>query len=255
MSRLARQDQETAYYHIMVQGIDRDYIFGNKENKTEYIKRVEKQKNEEVRIYSYCIMSNHAHFLIHTRTITDLSLMMKKINTSYAVYYNGITNRTGYVFRDRFKSQGICDERYLISCMVYIHNNPLKASVTKNIEDYGFSSYNDYLRGEGKITDIKGFYNLTGLSAKEILELHNKDFNEQWIDEKPARAYREAYMEFMEEHKLSEIKEITSNRELLKAFTEKIIEETGMSLRRVAEALGVNRETLRKIFMSNYTSL
>jgi REP element-mobilizing transposase RayT len=254
LSRIARQDTKTTYFHVMVQGLNKEYIFGSNEDKAEYIKRIEKQKIEEVKIYSYCIMSNHAHFLIHSKKTADLSLMMKRINTSYASYYNRNTKRAGYVFRNRFRLQEIYDEKYLISCMVYIHYNPVKANLVKNLKDYDYGSYNEYLKNEGKITDINGFYNLTGLTAKDILELHNKDYEEQWMDEKLTKTYNEACIEFIKEHNLSEIAEIITNRKLLKLFTEKISRETAMSLRMIAEVLGVNRETLRKIFMSNYTS-
>lgn len=255
MSRIARQDVKTTYFHVMVQGLNKESIFGSNENKSEYIKRIEKQKIEEVKIYSYCIMSNHAHFLMHSKKITDLSLMMKRINTSYASYYNRNTKRAGYVFRNRFRLQEICDEKYLISCMVYIHCNPIKANLVKNLKDYNYSSYNEYLKNQDKIADINDFYNLSGLTAKDILELHNKDYKEQWIDEKLTKTYNEACIEFIKEHNLSEITEIIANRKLLKLFIEKISTETAMSLRMTAEILGMNRETLRKIFMSNYTSL
>jgi len=253
LSRLARQDQETAYFHVMVQGMDKNYIFANKENKSEYIERIQKQKTDEVKIYSYCIMSNHAHFLIYSEKTADLSLMMKRINIGYAQYYNRVTKRTGYVFRNRFSSQGIYDERYLISCMAYIHCNPVKAGLVKTIIDYKYSSYNEYLSSEGKIADIEGFCNLTGLTPKDILVLQNKEYEEEWIDEKSTKTYNEVYLEFMKEYKLSAIKEITANRELLVEFTKKVIKDAGMSLRSVAETLGINRELLRKV-MSNYTS-
>lgn len=51
------------------------------------------------------------------------------------------------------------------------------------------------------------------------------------------------------------IKEIIVNKELLKVFTEKINKETSISLRRIAETLGVDRKILRKIIMTKYTSL
>lgn len=254
MPRIARQDLQTTFYHIMVQGIDRESIFESKENKTEYIKRIENQKIKEVKIYSYCVMSNHAHFLVYVEKITDLSLMMKRINTSYAAYYNRKTNRAGYVFRNRYRSQGIFDERYLISCMVYIHNNPVKAGFIKNIKDYDYSSYNEYLKSESKITDIKSFCTLMGLATKDLVELHNKDYGEQWINEKSIQTYDDVCVEFMKEHKISEIKEIIANKELMKVFAEKINKETGISMRMIAQKLCVNRETLRKVVMSNYTS-
>ena len=77
-----------------------------------------------------------------------MSKFMPKVNTKYAKYYNYMTDkRVGYVFRDRYTSEAIENERYLINCINYIHNNPVKANIVKRCGDYKYSSYSDFING------------------------------------------------------------------------------------------------------------
>ena len=51
---------------------------------------------------------------------------MKRINISYAMSYNQRHKRIGPVFQDRFKSENIDNEKYLLGAIRYIHNNPVQ---------------------------------------------------------------------------------------------------------------------------------
>ena len=69
---------------------------------------------------------------------------MRQVNTIYAMYYNRKNNRCGYVFRNRYKAEEIKDLSHLLSCINYIHSNPVKAGICNGKGDYKYSSYNDY---------------------------------------------------------------------------------------------------------------
>ena len=104
MARIARKNLDAMYYHVMVQGINKEYIFEKDECKKIYIKLLKKYSSEcDISLVAYCIMGNHAHLLLKIKNILDLSNCMKKINTTFAIYYNELLNRVGFVFRDRFK--------------------------------------------------------------------------------------------------------------------------------------------------------
>ena len=146
MPRIARKYKYASFFHSIVQGIDKEDIF----KKDRYINRymsILKEKTNEIGIdiIAYCIMPNHAHFILKADGVSKLSKLMQKVNTSYARYYNYMENgRAGYVFRDRFLSEPIDSKRYLINCIKYIHNNPVKACIVNRCEEYKYSSYGDY---------------------------------------------------------------------------------------------------------------
>ena len=86
-----------------------------------YIKSMYELKDEhKLKIIAYCIMNNHAHLLIQTEKISELSKYMQRIHTRYGMYYNKKYNRVGYVFRDRFKTEEIYTKAHLINCIKYI---------------------------------------------------------------------------------------------------------------------------------------
>ena len=146
MPRVARNEKISKYYHIMVQGINREYIFENPEFKKQYISFFKKRiKNIGIRLIAYCVMDNHVHMLVFSDFIEELSKAMSSVNTKYAIYYNKKMDRCGYVFRDRFKSEIIIDRKHLENCIKYIHNNPVKANICKIPSEYNYSSYKDFL--------------------------------------------------------------------------------------------------------------
>lgn len=130
MPRIGRKKLQTTFFHIIVQGINKEYIFYNEEYIKEYKKLLLDNLNKyNVKIIAYCIMNNHTHILLYTENIEEMSKYMKSINTSYAKYYNRNENRVGIVFRNRYESEPIYEKRYLLNCIGYIHNNPVKAGI------------------------------------------------------------------------------------------------------------------------------
>jgi REP element-mobilizing transposase RayT len=86
------------------------------------------------RILAWALLDNHVHLLLFSGP-QGLSRLMRRLLTGYAVWYNRKYNRIGHLFQNRYKSI-VCDEAaYLLELVRYIHLNPLRASVVKNIEE------------------------------------------------------------------------------------------------------------------------
>ena len=113
MPRFPRNYTETSFFHIITQGINKSFIFNNEEDIKYYIKTMYNLTEEQkIKIIGYCIMANHAHMLIQADNLKELSKYMQRLNTRYGIYYNKRYNRVGYVFRDRYLSEGIYNEKY-----------------------------------------------------------------------------------------------------------------------------------------------
>lgn len=103
------------------------------------------------RIYGYCMMSNHVHLILKEEK-EPISLIMKCISSSYVYYYNLKYSRCGQLFQERFKSEVIENDSYLLTVLRYIHQNPQKANMVKKLKEYKWSSYNEYIN-TSKIID------------------------------------------------------------------------------------------------------
>ena len=146
MPRKSRNLNSKGFFHVMVQGNNKNYIFNKNNQKIKYLELMRKYKMEyEIKIIAYCIMDNHAHLLLYSNDINQISKYMQCLNGTYGIYYNKTNESIGFVYRNRFKSQYIYNEDYLKRCIKYIHMNPVKAGIVSNEALYLYSSFKEYL--------------------------------------------------------------------------------------------------------------
>ena len=180
MPRLPRQKSESGIYHIMLRGINQQVIFEDDEDYCKLVKTLENYKAVSgYKVFAYCLMSNHIHILIKVEK-EDLDLIMKRIAGSYVYWCNRKYYRKGHLFQDRFKSEPIEDNSYFLTVIRYIHQNPLKAGLAKNIDDYRFSSYNDYVDEESEIVDFD--YALSLMKKDEFIAFNNERNDDICLD-------------------------------------------------------------------------
>jgi putative transposase len=141
MPRQARIKGEFSTYHVIQRGNERKNIFLCDDDKLRFLETLERMKTKYgFLVYAYCLMDNHVHLLINDNG-NDISQIIKSMNISYAYYFNRIYKRCGHLFQDRFKSERIDDDSYLLEVSRYIHNNPVKAGIVKVQSEYKWSSY------------------------------------------------------------------------------------------------------------------
>lgn len=213
MSRIARNNYNASFFHIMVQGLNKEYIF----NKEIYIKIYEnllKRKSEkyQVNIIAYCIMSNHAHILLQVNEIEEMSKFMHSVDTEYAKFYNEQEKRVGYVYRERFKSEPIEDVRYFAKCINYIHLNPVKAKMVKFCGEYKYSSYNSYIYKNGFV-NLEIVKNVLGDDYIEVLKQYNKNVN-IFLDNEECDNIDDKICDFLEEKDLNLYEILESKKKL-----------------------------------------
>ena len=128
----------------MIRGNERRNIFRDDEDRYRLMDTLyEKKQGDKFYLHAFCLMDNHIHLLI-SEGIEDIALVMKRITVSYVHYFNKKYNRIGHLFQDRFRSEAIEEDRYILSLTRYIHQNPVKANLVKTASEYSWSSYNSY---------------------------------------------------------------------------------------------------------------
>lgn len=127
-----------------------------------------------VDIGAYCLMPNHFHLLLKEHAEGGVAKFMQKITTGYTMYFNKRHERSGSLFQGTYKSTHANEDRYLSYLISYIHLNPVKLieplwketgiadkkRSEEYLENYGYSSYLDYLgkkRPENSIINREAF--------------------------------------------------------------------------------------------------
>ena len=225
MPRYPRNYIKTHFFHIITQGINKNYIFENPEDIKYYIKIMYKLSKEyKIKLIAYCIMNNHTHMLLEVNELDNLIKYMHSINTRYGKYYNKRYNRVGYVFRDRYKSEGIYNEKHLYNCIKYIYDNPVKAGICDKAEEYPYSNY------------------------KKISKIYNEEYYGFIDDESNKNEICEAIINnFLKENNLG-LSELKKDKNKLKQIISNLKSNYNISLRTIAKKLNLGRETVRKIF-------
>jgi putative transposase len=142
MTRIARIAMDNAVYHIITRGNQKQTVFRERRDYTEYLSRLEFYKKKYAfKLYSFCLMPNHVHLIIEVDVNSKLNKIMRGLNLSYTLYFNFKYKTVGHLWQDRFKSKIIEKDTYLLECINYIEANPLRANLTSNIEEYVWSSY------------------------------------------------------------------------------------------------------------------
>lgn len=144
MARKPRLKSESGINHIMLRGINKQDIFLDDEDYRRFLKTMlDAKKKSNFEIYAFCLMSNHIHLLLNEKD-NDISTIVKQIACSYVYWYNKKYERVGHLFQDRFRSEPVDNDEYLLTVLKYIHHNPLKANLVKKCDDYTYSSYKLY---------------------------------------------------------------------------------------------------------------
>lgn len=150
MPRKARKKSQTEIYHIILRGINRQSIFEDDEDREKLLQTLLRYKEKcGYNIYAYCFMGNHFHLLLK-KVNEELAQIMRRISGSYVYWYNHKYDRIGNLFQDRFKSEPIETDSYFLTAIRYIHQNPVKAGIVSNIEEYKWSSYIEYTENKLK---------------------------------------------------------------------------------------------------------
>lgn len=98
-----------------------------------------------VEIVAYCIMPNHFHFLIKQLQDDGISKFMANLCNSHAKFYNTKYERVGPLWQGQFKAVLIENDEQLMHVSRYIHLNPLVSHLVKDLEQYKWSSYGEFI--------------------------------------------------------------------------------------------------------------
>jgi len=215
MARPLRVEYAGAIYHVTVRGNARQDIFRDDGDRRVLYSRFEEcVPKYGVRLYLFCLMTNHLHLVVETPR-ANLGRFMQSLLTGYTVCYNLRHRCHGHLTQGRYSARLVAGDEYLLKLSRYVHLNPVKVKgmASRPLEErlaylrgYEWSSYRSYI-GLGKrfewvaydsmlrltgsrrnqyqvfveaavATDDEGFIKTLNLSARSI---GDEEFGE-WVD-------------------------------------------------------------------------
>ncbi|HFQ81857.1 MAG TPA: transposase [Desulfobacterales bacterium] len=133
MPRKARIDTSGALHHIIIRGIERNKIFRSDYDRQDFLNRLGKLIPEtQTDCFAWALLPNHAHLLLRTGLI-PVAVLMSRLLTGYAMWFNKKYQRHGQLFQNRYKSILCQEEPYIKELVRYIHLNPLRAGLVEDM--------------------------------------------------------------------------------------------------------------------------
>ena len=242
MPRNSRNKSSTGIYHVMLRGIDKRKIFLDNEDRYFFIeKMIEAKEKGGFDLYAYCLMDNHVHLLI--KESEELGTSVKRITVGYVGWHNNKYGRVGHLFQNRYASEVVEKDGYLLTVLRYIHQNPIKAGIVKDIEEYLWSSYKEYINYYSnkdykiKADMISGYFNCQK-AFEDYMRQENTDkcieYNEN--NKLTEVELKELMLEKVDINKLKTLSKKERNSIIKTIYT-----ETEVSIRQLSKVLGLGK--------------
>lgn len=157
MPRGPRLDTPGALHHVMVRGLERHLIFRDARDRAEFLSRLSAvHERTGLGILAWALLPNHFHLLVRSpqgagraTPRPGLSTAMRQLLTGYAGAFNRRHRRVGPLVQGRYKSVLVEEESYLLELVRYLHLNPLRAGVVKDLaalDRYPWSGHSALMR-------------------------------------------------------------------------------------------------------------
>lgn len=140
MPRIARAVAVDYPHHITQRGNYRQAVFESDEDYSRYLEWLKLySKKYSLKIWSYCLMGNHVHFIGVPMEPDSLAKTFNTLHMRYSQHFNMRNKTAGHLWQGRFYSC-VLDERHLYAGMRYVENNPVRARIAGRAEQYRWSS-------------------------------------------------------------------------------------------------------------------
>ena len=156
MARLPRLVLPNHPHHILQSANDSQLIFRDEDDFQQFLVWLKQSAREfKVAIHAYVLMPDHLHLLASPSSAEGLAQTMQRVGRYYVPWYNAKYDRSGGLFKGRFKTSLIDSEKFFMICSRYIESNPVRSQLVSDAADYKWSSYPHHVgvKSDALITD------------------------------------------------------------------------------------------------------
>jgi len=141
MPRMARVVVPQYPHHVVQRGHNRQVTFAERSDFERYLATLREFKEQYgVKVYAFCLMTNHVHLLLAPEEPAGIGNLMKRLAGRQTRHHNRLEGRSGTLWEGRYKSSLVERESYLLACCRYIELNPVRARMVAAPQDYAWSS-------------------------------------------------------------------------------------------------------------------
>ncbi len=198
--------EKDCVYHIYSRSINSEKLFVTEDNYQFFLEKWKKLILPWFKVYAYCLVPNHFHFLVKVRELNEglleliknsptvksylfiedkitynewLEDQFKRLFSSYALAFNKQQMRKGSLFQKRFKRISVGKESQKLHLLAYIHHNPIHHKLCEKYEHWKFSSYHSFLSERKSAVareDVFSWFNTRNKTGKldGFLKLHRE---------------------------------------------------------------------------------
>jgi putative transposase len=186
------------YYHIFNRGNNHKNIFREAHDYAHFLHLYTKHVDPIAVTYAYCLLRNHLHLLIRTRTpleraqyfqqhraSSDASAVEqafqpvepgRQLDALFNAYAKGshqAYGQTGSLFQNPFGRLPLTSDAYFTRLVTYIHQNPQKHGLVADFRKWPYSSYHEYLSSRPASLPreelLAWFGGMPGLAAAHVI--------------------------------------------------------------------------------------
>lgn len=151
MPRGPRLDAPGVLHHVMVRGIERRPLFRDDQDRDDFVDRLAAlAQGGAFTVYAWALLPNHVHLLVRTGT-RPLARSMRSLLTGYAGAFNRRHRRAGHLFQNRYRSIVVEEEPYFLELVRYLHLNPLRAGIVKDLRGLDRYPYTGHAALMGRV--------------------------------------------------------------------------------------------------------
>jgi len=161
MARPQRIEYDGAVYHVTARGNEQRALVADDRDRGRFVQVLrESVESFEIRLYLFCLMTNHIHLVLETPR-GNLSRFMHRLQTAYTVYFNHRHQRHGHLMQGRYGASLVERDAYLLRLSRYVHLNPVFTKTWRSrpvreriavLRQYPWSSYRSYIGRDRRLT-------------------------------------------------------------------------------------------------------
>ncbi len=149
MPRLACPEEPGVALHVVQRGLGRAACFSGERDRVAYLEGLcECTACCACAVHAYVLMGNHVHLLVTPAREGGATRLMRSIAERYGRYLAEAYGHEGALWEEPFDGSPVHARRYLLACMRYIEENPVRAGLAAHAGAYRWSSYRANALGE-----------------------------------------------------------------------------------------------------------